>query len=438
MTTETKKKSYALPIAIMFALFFMIAFVTGYQNPLGSVIMEKSKGNAIMSQLPTFANFIAYAIMGLPAGIILQRKGYRFTALAAVGVGFTGVLISYLSGFIDADMPAVVVYIIGAFVSGFSMCMLNTVVNPMLNSLGKNERQGNQLIQFGGSCNSLGATLAPVVVGLLMGSSATSIAAANPVFYLAMCIFAIAAAVIYFSKLPESPDLGTTAEKVSILPALRHRNFLLGALAIFFYVGIEVGIPNFLQQYLTDKDSAISVPLSVAGAIVGTYWLMMLVGRLIGGAVGGKVSSRSMLTTVSVVALMLISLALFLPSDILVDVPGFVSGADGFHFTFTKLPISILLFVLCGLCTSVMWGAIFNLSVSGLGKYTQVASGLFMCLVCGGGVMTVAQSALAGEGAGHAYLDSYWLTFAMLIYLLFYAVIGSRTKTDKETNPDKV
>ena len=67
MTAETKKKSYALPIAIMFALFFMIAFVTGYQNPLGSVIMEKSKGNAIMSQLPTFANFIAYH-HGTPCG----------------------------------------------------------------------------------------------------------------------------------------------------------------------------------------------------------------------------------------------------------------------------------------------------------------------------------------------------------------------------------
>ena len=432
MTTNSEKKSYALPIAIMFALFFMIAFVTGYQNPLGSVIMEKSKGSAFMSQLPTFANFIAYAIMGLPAGIILQKRGYRFTALAAVGVGFTGVLISYLSGFIAADMTAVTVYIIGAFISGFSMCMLNTVVNPLLNSLGKNEKQGNQLIQFGGSCNSLGATLAPAVVGLLMGSSASSISAANPVFYLAMGIFAIAGLVLYFSRLPESPDLGKVKEKISVLPALRHRNFLLGCLAIFFYVGIEVGIPNFLQQYLTDKDSAISIQLSVAGAIVGAYWLMMLFGRLTGGAIGGKVSSRAMLTTVASIALVFVALAILLPDSILVKVPGFVSDASGFHLTFAELPISVLMLVLCGLCTSVMWGAIFNLSVRGLGKYTQVASGLFMCLVCGGGVMTIIQSTIAGEGAGHAYLHSYWLTFGMLLYLLFYALIGSRTKDESK------
>ena len=118
---QQEKKSYALPIAIMYALFFLMAFVTGYQNPLGDVVREKSAGDTFVSQLPTFANFIAYAIMGLPAGIILQKRGYRFTALAAVVVGLVGVLISYSSGFIAADINAVIVYIAGAFVTGFSM-----------------------------------------------------------------------------------------------------------------------------------------------------------------------------------------------------------------------------------------------------------------------------------------------------------------------------
>ena len=154
-------------------VFFMIAFVTGYQNPLGSVIEKKTVGNAFMSQLPTFANFIAYAFMGIPAGIILQRKGYRITAMLAVALGFTGVLVSFLSGVALGDN--VPVYLVGAFISGFSMCLLNTVVNPMLNSLGSNDKKGNQLVQFGGTCNSLGATLAPAVVGYLMGNTATNI-----------------------------------------------------------------------------------------------------------------------------------------------------------------------------------------------------------------------------------------------------------------------
>ena len=107
--SEKNHQSYVLPIAIMFALFFMIAFVTGYQNPLGVVIEKLSNGNPLFSQLGTLANFIAYAFMGYPAGILLQNKGFRVTALTAVSVGFTGVLITYLSGFIGSgqfpDLP---------------------------------------------------------------------------------------------------------------------------------------------------------------------------------------------------------------------------------------------------------------------------------------------------------------------------------------------
>ena len=129
---ETQKKNYVLPIAMMFALFAMISFVTGLQNPMGIIVKNQFGASNFMSQLGNAANFIAYAFMGLPAGLMLQRIGYKKTALAAVAVGFIGVGISYLSGL----MSSFSVYLIGAFVSGFSMCMLNTVVNPMLNTLG--------------------------------------------------------------------------------------------------------------------------------------------------------------------------------------------------------------------------------------------------------------------------------------------------------------
>ena len=147
---ETQKKNYVLPIAMMFALFAMISFVTGLQNPMGIIVKNQFGASNFMSQLGNAANFIAYAFMGLPAGLMLQRIGYKKTALAAVAVGFIGVGISYLSGL----MSSFSVYLIGAFVSGFSMCMLNTVVNPMLNTLGGGGNRGNQLVQFGGSLNS--------------------------------------------------------------------------------------------------------------------------------------------------------------------------------------------------------------------------------------------------------------------------------------------
>ncbi|MBQ4344452.1 MAG: MFS transporter [Muribaculaceae bacterium] len=424
MDATTTRKNYTLPIIIMFSLFFMIAFVTGYQNPLGDVIKGLTKGNTLMSQLGNLANFIAYAVMGLPAGKLLEKYGYRITALSAVAVGFTGVLITYLSGFNDN----VVIYIIGAFVAGFSMCMLNTVVNPLLNSLGSTPNKGNMLIQFGGSCNSLGATLAPVIVGYLLGGQATGIASANPVFYMAMAIFAVAFAVLYLSKLPESPDLGKVKEPIKASGAFRYRNFTLGVIAIFFYVGIEVGIANITYQYISSSESIASLNVgsvtAIAGAVVGVYWLLMLVGRLIGGAVGAKVSSRAMLATVSAIGMILVAMAVISPQDTIVPMLG-VDNSGGFEITIVQLPINVLFLIACGLCTSVMWGAIFNLSVNGLGKYTAVASGVFMCLVCGGGILPALQGWIADMTS---VLTSFWLVFGLLAYLLFYAMVGSKPK----------
>lgn len=185
---STKKENYALPIVMMFALFFMIAFVTGLPSPMGVIVAKQFGASNFESQLGFFANFLAYAFMGLPAGLMLKRKGYKFTALAAVVVGFVGVGIQYFSGVVESFS----VYLAGAFVSGFSMCMLNTVVNPMLNTLGGEGKKGNQLLQFGSSLNSVGATITPVLVGYLMGDLAgRTIEKANPALFIAMGIFAV-------------------------------------------------------------------------------------------------------------------------------------------------------------------------------------------------------------------------------------------------------
>lgn len=419
--------SYALPIAIMFALFFMIAFVTGYQNPLGEVIKSMTGGNAVLTQLGTLANFIAYAFMGYPAGKLLDRAGYRVTALWAVSVGFIGVLITYISGTITGSTGiALTIYLIGAFVAGFSMCMLNTVVNPMLNSLGRDQKQGNQLVQFGGACNSLGATLAPVIVGGLIGGAASTISSANPVFYMAMAIFALAFVILYFSDLPEAEGFGTKrqAPRLRVADALAYSNLRWGLICIFCYVGIEVGISNWTLQYLTNSEEVASgnplfTAAAIAGTVVGIYWLLMLVGRLIGGLIGGKVSSRAMLIFTSACAIVLLVLGIYLPEN-MVPFIGFDSA--GMLFNVVNIPMNAILLIACGLCTSVMWGSIFNLSVEGLGKYTPIASGLFMVMVCGGGIIPTLQGFLTADGV----LPSFWLLVGATAYILCYALFLSR------------
>ena len=407
----SNNKSNILPIVVMFLLFFMIAFVTNFAGSMGVIVKTQFGASNAMAQLGTLANFIAYAVMGVPAGIILKRKGYKFTSLLAVSVGFVGVGIQWLSGYAESFG----VYVLGAFVAGFSMCLLNIVVNPMLNTLGGGGKRGNQLIQFGGSCNSIGGTLAPIILGYLIGGSAAAaqVGDAAPAMLAAMLIFLLAFVIISLTKIPE-PHIETAEQRAAAkankdqYSPLSFRHFVLGAIAIFFYVGVEVGIPNTANLYMSNNPA---VGPAIAGTVVGLYWLMMMFGRLIGGAVGGKVSSKAMLVAVSSLAIVMLLCVMFFPEAWVVTFKGI------------ELPVSMILMFLCGLMTSVMWGAIFNLAAEGLGKYTPAASGIFMALVCGGGILPFFQNLLADHSN---YLISYIVPIAGLLYILFYALVGSK------------
>lgn len=420
-----QKKNYTLPIIVMIFLFAMISFVTNLASPMGDILKYQFNVPNWMGTLGVFANFIAYAIMGYPAGNMLQKFGYKKTALVAVAVGFVGVGIQTLSGVAESFG----VYLLGAFVAGFSMCLLNTVVNPMLNKLGGGGNKGNQLIQTGGAFNSLSGTAVIVMTGLLIPEGIRNAQISNvfPLMYAALAIFAFAFIVIALTDIPENKrEAATQQAAASKYSPLSFRHFVLGAVAIFVYVGIEVGIPNVLQKWLQNPElnvlgSGVNAE-AVAGSVAATYWLLMLVGRLLGAALGAKISAKTMLTTVSFVGLILTAAAMFLPQT-LTSMPVF-NGAEG--FTLVHVPVNAMLLVLIGLCTSVMWGGIFNLAVEGLGKYTEKGSGIFMALVCGGGILPLLQNSIIDLTGGTGYLTSYWVIIIGLAYLLYYALVGSK------------
>lgn len=422
---KAQNKSYVLPIAMMFALFAMISFVTGLTNPLGIIVKNQFNAANWMTQLGNAANFIAYAFMGIPAGMMLKRFGYKRTALTAILVGLVGVSIQFLSG----KAGSFGVYLTGAFVSGFSMCMLNTVVNPMLNTLGGGGKRGNQLIQFGGSINSISATIVPILVGYLIGGSVANaqISDAAPALFIAMGIFALAFIVLASMSLPEphmesAAKAGAVKEKHS---AMSFRHFVLGTVAIFLYVGVEVGIPNFVNLFLTTaKDAAgaagFGMDTAMAGSIVGTYWFLMMVGRLAGGSLGGYLSSKTQLTAVSSLAILFLVIGIFSPATE-VAMPVFKSDIS---FGMVNVPMGVMFFILCGLCTSIMWGGIFNLAVEGIGKYTAMGSGIFMVMVAGGGILPLIQGIVADVTA--SYMASFWVIVLAVVYMLWYALVGSK------------
>lgn len=406
-------------IIIMIALFAMIAFVTNLCTPMATIIKNQGPISNVLAQIGNYGNFIAYLVMGIPAGMLISKYGYKKTALIGLVVGSVGILIQWISGLMDVDNNlglVFAVYLIGAFIAGLCMCILNCVVNPMLNLLGSGGNSGNQLIQIGGVFNSTAAVACYILMGALIGDAAKAkISDATPALMIALAIFVVAFIVISFTKIEEPKQAPVQLDLIK--GAMSYRHFALGTLGIFVYMGIEVGVPNFVQQYLI---SDYGLPASTVGMIVAVYWFMMLIGRFVGASIGEKVSSRTMITVVSSATIILVLFGMFAPT-ITVAFPGVNWGT--LEIIWEEIPLGIFSFLLVGLCTSVMWGAIFNMAVEGLGKYTAIASGIFMTMVFGCAVMMFIQATVA-DLVG--YIQSFWCVVACAVYLLFYALIGSK------------
>ncbi len=500
-------------IIVMIALFAMIAFVTNLCSPMATIIKSQGEISNVLAQIGNYGNFIAYLIMGIPAGMLISKFGYKKTALIGLVVGIAGILLQWFSGKLDVEQNLGLVfgvYLAGAFIAGLCMCILNCVVNPMLNILGGGGNKGNQLIQIGGVFNSSAAVAVYIIMGALIGEATKAkIADATPALMIALAIFVVAFIVLLFTKIKEPERVPVDMSLVK--GAFKYRHFVLGILGIFLYMGIEVGVPTYILQYLpadtpevlTEKKSIIEkfnakeitsgeaalaylatsakVPNkaeeiaaadkaqkefekllkdteekiaptkegktpeitvesisktpsgygmkpSVVNTLVALYWLMMLIGRFLGGAIGGKISSRTMITAVSCLTLVLVLFGMYAPTDNLITIP----GIDWATLTIisAEVPMGIIAFLFVGLCTSVMWGGIFNMAVEGLGKYTAVASGIFMTMVFGCAVMLAIQGFVADMAV--SYLTSYWVVIVCAAYILFYALIGSKPAKVKE------
>ena len=429
MTQQKKQNGSIIAIVTMMFLYAMIAFVTNLAAPIGVVMKNDPEvgGSNFLAMMGNFMNFFAYFFMGIPAGKMLTKIGYKKTAMTGILFGFIGVLVQFISGFEALEgYYDNILYLIGAFISGVSVCMLNTVVNPMLNLIGGGGKRGNQLNMIGGTFNSLAATLTPILVGALIGqiTKESDFADVNLVLYIAMAVFALAFLVLAFVPIKD-PEIGkVTSETKFEHSPWKFRHFVLGAIGIFIYVGIEVGIPGTLNFYLSDTTAKgaglLANAAAIGGMVAGTYWFLMLIGRIIGGAVASKISSKAMMIFVTLLGIVLILAAIFTDKSVTTSMPVFTGNG----FAMETVPLSALLLVLCGLCTSVMWPCVFNLATEGLGKYTAAASGIFMMMVVGGGVLPLIQNAIADSAMG--YMISYIVPLVGLAYLCYYALFGCK------------
>lgn len=419
------KKLNWIAIVTMWAMLCMISFVTNIAAPFGNIWTTHYEWAGMVGNL---MNFVAYLIMGVPAGALLIRFGYKNCVLIALGVGALGMGTQLLSSYVGEATPVVeiagsmvalnfFIYLLGALICGFSVCILNTSVTPMINLLGGGGKVGYQLIQAGGTINSLVGTLAPWVTGLLIGTltAKTTIGDVAPLCLIAMSIFITALIIVSFIRI-EEPQGDLSRETFKYTP-LHFRHFRLGALAIFCYVGTEVGIPSEMNAWISHLTDAMGHPIegtaAVAGSLAGLYWLMMMVGRGLSTFITQIASPRTQMNFACIFGIVLLLLAQ-------------VTGTLAFPVSGVDVPVSCICLILCGLCTAVMWAAIFNLATNGLGKYTAKASGIFMTMVVGGGIMPLLQESVIRPSIG--YLHSYVLVIGMLLYILYYSIWGSRAR----------
>lgn len=419
--SNEKNNGRIIAIITMCFIFAMISFVTNMGAPFGNIWGQKYEFAASWGNL---MNFTAYLFMGIPSGMLLKKIGYKKTALYALILGIVGLAVQYLSSLYGEGIAVnemggttvclnLYIYMLGALICGVCVCMLNTVVNPMLNMLGGGGNKGNQLIQVGGTLNSLTATLTPMLAGILVGTvtADTSMSDVSPLLFIGMAVFAVSFLIISRVAIPEPNFSEGESESLvdSMKGALRFRHLIFGVIAIFFYVGVEIGLPMHLNFYVTNLGFEGSA--AVGGSLAASYWFMMLIGRFCSTLISGKVSTSLQMTVVSTVAIVLVLIGIFLPESIAITIKD--------H----EVPCKVIFIAACGLCTSIMWGGIFNLSVEGLGKYTEAASGIFMMMVVGGGLMPWLQDVIAKSSGS---IPSYWLQVAMLAYILFFSTIGCK------------
>jgi FHS family L-fucose permease-like MFS transporter len=412
-----KNKSLYIPIGVMFLFYFLIQFTTGLNNPFAKVIQTQFSLSTFQSQLGYFYFFITYLFMGIPASIVVRKLGYKKASLFAIA----GMIVGFSVVFAGGNLASIWLYLIGVFLLGCAITILQVVVNPLITVLGSKEG-ANSRMNFGGAIASIGAMLAPLVVGMIIGKVAyenidkLQIADVNPLLYVILVVLAIMFLALLKVNIPEPDITQANAEKVKGT-ALQFKHFRWGLVAIFLYVGLEVTTANLTNLYMLND---LGIDAGIAGAVVGTYWLMMFVGRLIGAAVGTKLSSRPQLIIVSLSALSFYIGAILLNPAIKVWMPAVDSQ---FNVLFAEVPINVLLLVLVGLCTSVMWTCIFILATDGLGKYINQASGIFMMMVFGGAIIPALQGKMVDV---FGFLPSYWVGFVCILFIFGYGIFNKR------------
>ncbi|MCU0429682.1 MAG: sugar MFS transporter [Cytophagaceae bacterium] len=410
------------PLIMMISLYFMIGFITVMNDvliPSLKSLFQFNENENWKAMLVQSCFFIAYGIMSFPAGFIINKVGYKkgiSLALLIMGLGL----------FLFVPASSIVSYaffLFALFVVAIGLAILQVALNPYITALGPAETASSRM-NLGGALNSFATFIGPIIGATfilkegLVSATEKAEAVRGPYVVLALLTLSIAS-VLYFVKLPKisSQEDG----KISLPELVKFKHLMSGALSIFFYVGAEVAIGSLLILYLK---SSVNLSEKHASSVVAYYWGSAMIGRLLGSAIGQKVSSQKLLAAVTFVALILVGASMLGPMEkVKMELPVLIYN-HGFEFPVVSIPLSAFMLVLVGLFNSVMWPCIFPLGIKDLGQSTSAGSGVMVTMVVGGAFIPLLQGVLSDQ---IGFQNSFILILACYAYILYFALKGYST-----------
>jgi len=399
MEQTTQNKGFKTAFAFMTSLFFIWGAIVS----LNDILIPHFKGlfdmNYTETMLIQFCFFGAYFLMAIPASILIQKVGYK------KGISF-GLVIIGLGALIFLPASWLISYplfLFGLFVMATGSVVLQVVANPYVLVLGPPETASSRL-NLAQGINSLATTLAPLIGGvLILGhyNSPQEEAAAVEAPYMGLAIFAfIVAIAFYFLKLPKIIDTDGAKVKGNVL---KFRQVRLGVIALTLYVGAEVAIGSFIINFLGEPYIA-GMEEKKAATYIPLYWGGLMVGRFLGSAILQKISAQKMLVIAAVASSVLLVITVL---------------TSGYIAMWSMLAV--------GLFNSIMWSNIFDLSLRGLGKYANKATGILVMAPIGGAIFPLLQGVLA-DSPGIGLHVSYILPLLCYVFIFYYAYSGYKPK----------
>jgi len=399
--TENKNK-YLFPLIVMASLFFLFGFITTMNNSMIDFLKDAFNLNDVQKQLPNSFFYGAY-ILSVPAGYLINRIGYKngvLSGLGLVAIGFFLAIPMVAMGYISF-LLAVAVFAIGVVI-------LQVAANPYVNALGAPETAASRLT-LTNALNSVATVIAPIFVSMLIVNDTSDPKAVQFPFGLIGAITVVILVIMFFLKLPEisghEDEEATGIIKQYKKSAFQYPHMWLGFLAIFFYMGIEIGIPSFFADF-SDKIGFTFTSEDRIG-LLKYYWGGLMVGRLIGIFILQKYSARRILTLCAIGGAILVAAALTI-------------GASAGN-------VALWLFLGTGLFHSIMWPTIYNLALEDLGPLAKVASGVIATGVIGAAILMPFMGAI--QTATSSVVIAICCLFIYYAYLIFFAAKGSKIRS---------